>query len=147
MLISAGEASGDHYAAELVGHLRARWPDCRFFGCAGPKMRAAGVEAVIRTEDLAVVGLIEVVEHLPRIWRRFQELVAAAQARKPALAILTDSPDFHFRVAARLKKQGVPVVYLVAPQVWAWRQGRVKARAGRAAGLQPEWRPWRSGQG
>ena len=126
VLISAGEASGDHYAAELVGHLRARWPDCRFFGCAGPKMRAAGVEAVIRTEDLAVVGLIEVVEHLPRIWRRFQELVAAAQARKPALAILTDSPDFHFRVAARLKKQGVPVVYLVAPQVWAWRQGRVK---------------------
>lgn len=126
VLISAGEASGDHYAAELAGHLRQRWPDCKFFGCAGPKMRAAGVEPVIRTEDLAVVGLVEVVEHLPRIWRRFRELIAAAREKKPALAILTDSPDFHFRVAAKLKAMGVPVVYLVAPQVWAWRQGRVK---------------------
>jgi lipid-A-disaccharide synthase len=126
LLISAGEASGDHYAAELVEELRKRWPECVFFGCAGPKMRAAGVEAVIRTEDLAVVGLVEVIEHLPRIWMRFRELVAAAKSRKPSLAILTDSPDFNFRVAAKLKKLNTPVVYLVAPQVWAWRQGRVK---------------------
>ncbi|HVW85131.1 MAG TPA: lipid-A-disaccharide synthase, partial [Bryobacteraceae bacterium] len=75
---------------------------------------------------LAVVGIVEVVEHLPRIWNRFRELVAAARARKPALAILTDSPDFHFRVAKKLKKMGIPIVYLVAPQVWAWRKGRVK---------------------
>ena len=81
---------------------------------------------MIRMEDLAVVGLVEVLEHLPRIWRRFRELVAAAKAKRPSLAILTDSPDFHFRVAAKLKQMGVPVVYLVAPQVWAWRQGRVK---------------------
>lgn len=125
-MISAGEASGEHYAAELTGLLRARWPECSFFGCAGPRMRAAGVEPVIRTEDLAVVGLVEVIEHLPRIWRKLKELVAAAETRKPDLAILTDSPDFHFRVAEKLKKQGVPVVWLVAPQVWAWRQGRVK---------------------
>jgi lipid-A-disaccharide synthase len=126
VLVSAGEASGDHYAAELVEELRKRWPECVFFGCAGPKMRAAGVEAVIRTEDLAVVGLVEVLEHLPRIWMRFRKLVAAAKTRKPNLAILTDSPDFNFRVAAKLKKLNTPVVYLVAPQVWAWRQGRVK---------------------
>jgi len=126
ILISAGEPSGDHYAGELARLLRARWPECVFFGCAGPKMRAAGVDAVVRTEDLSVVGLLEVVEHLPRIWGKFQQLVAAARSRKPDLAILTDAPDFHFRLAAKLKKQGVPVVWLVAPQVWAWRQGRVK---------------------
>ncbi len=88
-------------------------------------MRAAGVRPVIRTEDLAVVGLLEVVEHLPRIWGKYKELVAAARAKKPSLAILTDSPDFNFRVGMSVKKLGVPVVYLVAPQVWAWRQGRV----------------------
>jgi len=126
ILVSAGEASGDYYAAELVRHLRQRWPECRFFGCAGPKLRAAGVEPVIRTEDLAVVGLVEVLRHLPRIWLRYRKLTREAAARKPALAILTDSPDFHLRVAARLKETGIPVVYLVAPQVWAWRQGRVK---------------------
>lgn len=126
ILISAGEASGDYYAAELTQVLRERWPDCEFFGCAGPKMRAARVEPVIQVEDLSVVGLLEVLEHLPRIWRKYQLLVAAAKEKKPALAILTDAPDFHFRVANKLKQQGVPVVYLVAPQVWAWRQGRVK---------------------
>jgi len=126
VLVSAGEASGDHYAAEIVEQLRKRWPACEFFGCAGPKMRAAGVKAIIRTEDLAVVGLVEVIQHLPRIWGKYKELVAAAKARKPELAILTDSPDFHFRVAKQVKKLGVPVVYLVAPQVWAWRKGRVK---------------------
>jgi len=126
ILVSAGEASGDYYAAELVRELRRRWPNCEFFGCAGPHLRETGVEAVVRTEDLAVLGIIEVVEHLPRIWRRFRKLIAAAARRKPDLAILTDSPDFHFRVAAKLKKLRVPVIYLVAPQVWAWRKGRVK---------------------
>jgi lipid-A-disaccharide synthase len=126
ILISAGEASGDYYAAELVKHLRARLPEATFFGCAGPNLRAQSVEPVIRTEDLAVVGLVEVIEHLPRIYGKFRILVAAAKARRPDLAILTDSPDFHFRVAAKLKKLGIPVVYLVAPQVWAWRKGRVK---------------------
>jgi len=126
ILVSAGEASGDYYAAELVKHLKERWSGCRFFGCAGPKLRAIGVEPVIQTEDLAVVGLVEVIRHLPRIWLRYRRLVREAVERKPALAILTDSPDFHFRVAARLKQTGIPVVYLIAPQVWAWRQGRVK---------------------
>lgn len=126
ILVSAGEASGDFYAAELVRELRLRWPDCIFFGCAGPHLRAAGVEPVIRSEDLSVVGIVEVVGHLPRIWLRYRRLIGEAARRMPDLAILTDSPDFHFRVAAKLKGLGVPVVYLVAPQVWAWRKGRVK---------------------
>ena len=126
ILISAGEPSGDFYAAELVDALKRHWPECRFFGCAGPHLRERGVRAVIRTEDLAVVGIVEVVGHLPRIWRRYRELIAAAREERPDLAILTDSPDFHFRVARRLKALGIPVVYLVAPQVWAWRKGRVK---------------------
>lgn len=124
--MSAGEASGDYYAAELVRELRRRWPECKFFGCAGPQLREAGVEAIIRSEDLSVVGIVEVLGHLPRIWLRFRELIRAAAQRKPDLAILTDSPDFHFRVARKLKRLGIPVVYLVAPQVWAWRKGRVK---------------------
>jgi lipid-A-disaccharide synthase len=126
ILVSAGEASGDYYAAELVRELRRRWPECDFFGCAGPHLREAGVEAVIRSEDLSVVGIVEVLGHLPRIWLRFRELIRAAAKRKPDLAILTDSPDFHFRVARKLKRLRIPVVYLVAPQVWAWRKGRVK---------------------
>jgi lipid-A-disaccharide synthase len=81
---------------------------------------------VIQAEDLAVVGIVEVVGHLPRIWQRFQDLISAAKNEKPDLAILTDAPDFHFRVAKKLKKLGIPVVYLVAPQVWAWREHRVK---------------------
>jgi lipid-A-disaccharide synthase len=126
ILISAGEPSGDYYAAELVAELKRRWPECAFFGCAGPHLREQGVQPVIRTEDLAVVGIVEVVRHLPKIWRRYRELIAAARRPRPDLAILTDSPDFHFRVARRLKALGIPVVYLVAPQVWAWRKGRVK---------------------
>ena len=126
ILISAGEASGDYYAALLIGELRQKWPDCRFFGCAGPGLREIGVTPVIRSEDLAVVGLVEVIGHLPRIWMRFRQLIAAAALEKPDLAILTDSSGFHFRVAPKLKSLGIPVVYLVAPQVWAWRKGRVK---------------------
>lgn len=88
-------------------------------------MRRAGVDPVIRAEDMAVVGLVEVVRHLPRIHHLYRKLIAAAKRNRPPLAILTDSPDFHLRVAKRLKKLGIPVVYLIAPQVWAWRKGRL----------------------
>ncbi len=125
-MISAGEASGDYYAGLLLTELRRRWPETDFFGCAGPHLRAAGLRPIIRMEDLAVVGIVEVLGHLPRIWRRFRELIGAARSERPTLAILTDAPDFHFRVAKKLKRQGIPVVYLVAPQVWAWREHRVK---------------------
>lgn len=126
VLVSAGEASGDLYAAALVETLRRRHPELEFFGCAGPRMRDAGVRAVVRSESLGVVGLAEVVRHIPRIYGEFRKLVAASRELRPSLAILTDSPDFHLRLAAKLKKDGIPVAYLIAPQVWAWRQGRVK---------------------
>lgn len=125
VLISAGEASGDLYAAGLVEALRRRNPDLDFFGCAGPRMQQAGVRAVVDSRSLSVVGLVEVITHIPRIYREYRKLVRAAAAEKPALAILTDSPDFHLRLARRLKKLNLPVVYLVAPQVWAWRKGRI----------------------
>jgi lipid-A-disaccharide synthase len=90
-------------------------------------MRAAGVREVVDAASLAVVGLIEVVEHIPRVWREYRKLLKAARTERPALAILTDSPDFHLRLARQFKRMGIPVVYLVAPQVWAWRKGRLPA--------------------
>jgi len=125
ILVSAGEASGDLYAALLVDELRRRWPEARFFGCTGPRMRKAGVETVVDAASLAVVGLVEVVSHIPRIYGEYRKLQAAARATRPDLAILTDSPDFHLRLARKLHDQGVPVAYLVAPQAWAWRKGRI----------------------
>lgn len=127
VLISAGEASGDLYAAALAGKLRRDHPGIELFGCAGPRMRAAGVEPVVESESLAVVGLIEVIGHIPRIYREYRKLVEEAARRRPDVAILTDSPDFHFRVAKKLKRLGIPVVYLIAPQVWAWRKRRLPA--------------------
>jgi lipid-A-disaccharide synthase len=126
ILVSAGEASGDLYASLLVEELRRIWPEAHFFGCTGPRLRAAGVETVVDAASLAVVGLLEVVRHVPRIYGEFRKLLAAAKERRPDLAILTDSPDFHLRAARRLHEAGIPVVYLVAPQAWAWRKGRVK---------------------
>ena len=128
-LISAGEASGDMYAAGVVSHLAARYPTANFYGCAGPKLQAEGVEPVIDAASLSVVGLAEVVSHLPRIYGEYRKLVRFAEAHPPQAALLTDSPDFHLRVARHLKRLNVPVFYLVAPQVWAWRPGRVKTIA------------------
>jgi len=126
ILISAGEASGDFYASGVIAALRKLRGDLDFFGCAQPKMLAAGVRPAMDAEKLGVVGLVEVITHLPGIYGEFQRLIEAARREKPDLAILTDSPDFNLRVARRLHEMGVPVVYLVAPQAWAWRQGRVK---------------------
>lgn len=126
ILVSAGEASGDLYASELVKAIAAIRPGTAFFGCAGPKMIAAGVDPVIHSSSLAVVGLVEVVRHIPGIYREFRKLIHAARERRPQLAILTDSPDFNLRLAKKLKRLGIPVLYLVAPQVWAWREGRVR---------------------
>jgi len=113
------------YAAGLVEALRRRNPDLEFFGCAGPRMQRAGVRAVVDAASISVVGLIEVVTHIPRIWREYRKLLRAATEERPDIAILTDSPDFHLRLARRLKKLQIPVIWLIAPQVWAWRKGRL----------------------
>jgi len=126
ILVSAGEASGDHYAAGVVTHLHRLMPAAAFFGCTGTEMRAAGVRTVVDSASLSVVGLVEVLRHIPRIYGEFRKLVRAAKAERPVAAILTDSPDFHLRLAVKLRKLGVPVFYLVAPQAWAWRAGRAR---------------------
>jgi len=126
ILVSAGEASGDLYASLVVEELRRRLPGARFRGCTGPRLRAAGVETVVDAASLAVVGLLEVAAHIPRIYGEYRKLIRAAEEWRPEVAILTDSPDFHLRAARRLHKLGIPVVYLVAPQAWAWRKGRIR---------------------
>jgi lipid-A-disaccharide synthase len=127
ILISAGEHSGDLYAAQLVEKLRSEFPGAEFFGCAGPRMRAAGVHPIASAENLSVVGIVEVLSHIPRIYGEYRRLLRAAREQRPDLAILTDSPDFHLRLAARLHKAGIPIVYFVAPQVWAWRRRRIRS--------------------
>jgi lipid-A-disaccharide synthase len=125
-LLSAGEASGDTYGAQLIDALRQLSPGSAFFGMGGEKMRASGCELLIDAKDVAVVGLVEVVTHLPDIRRRFKHLVADAAQRKPDAAILIDFPDFNLRLARELHRLGIPVFYFVSPQIWAWRTGRVQ---------------------
>src|SRR5215470_8697472 len=125
-LLSAGEASGDTYGAQLAQALGKLAPNATFFGMGGEKMRVAGCELLIDAKDVAVVGLVEVVRHLPDIRRRFKHLVAEAARRKPDAAVLIDFPDFNLRLARELHRLGVPVFYFVSPQIWAWRTGRVK---------------------
>ena len=157
ILISAGEASGEMYGAQLIEALRRRAssPDgpatrphtnerfteqsgatlptrvvsmqtLEFFGAGGEKMRAAGCDIVVDAKDLSVVGITEILSHLPKIWGLFHKLIAEADKRKPDLAVVIDSPAFNWRVARQMHKRGIPVVYYVAPQFWAWRQGRVR---------------------
>ena len=126
ILISAGEASGEMYGAQLVEALRHRDPSLTFFGAGGERMRSAGCEIVVDAKELAVVGITEILSHLPKILGLYRKLIRAADERKPALAIVIDAPAFNWRVARQMRKRGIPVVYYVCPQFWAWRQGRVK---------------------
>jgi len=100
--------------------------DASFFGVGGERMRAAGCETVVDAKDLAVVGITEILSHLPKILRLYRHLLQEADRRKPDLAIVIDSPAFNWRVARQMKRRGIPTVYYVAPQFWAWRQGRVR---------------------
>ena len=97
-----------------------------FFGVGGHRMRAAGCDTVVDAKDLAVVGITEILSHLPKIYRLYRHLIREAARRKPDLAVVIDSPAFNWRVARQMKKLGIPTVYYVAPQFWAWRQGRVR---------------------
>jgi lipid-A-disaccharide synthase len=126
ILISAGEASGEMYGAQLIEALHRRDQQLEFFGVGGDRMRAAGCDTVVDAKDLSVVGITEILSHLPKIYGLYQHLIKEAGKRKPDLAIVIDSPAFNWRVARQMKKRGIPVVYYVAPQFWAWRQGRVR---------------------
>jgi lipid-A-disaccharide synthase len=126
ILISAGEASGEMYGAQLIETLRRHDPTIDFFGVGGDRMRAAGCDTVVDAKDLSVVGITEILSHLPKIYGLYQHLIQEADKRKPDLAIVIDSPAFNWRVAQQMKKRGIPAIYYVAPQFWAWRQGRVR---------------------
>jgi lipid-A-disaccharide synthase len=125
ILISAGEASSDMYAARLAMALRAA-TSAPLFGMGGPRMAEAGVELVANYHEVAVVGIAEAVHKIPSVIRVQRRLAREAARRRPALAILVDSPGTHLGVGRRLKKLGVRVGYFIGPQVWAWRPGRVR---------------------
>lgn len=126
IFLSAGEASGERYGAMLIEAVRALRPDAEFFGLGGSAMEAAGCERIVRAEDIAVMGITEVLRHMPRIYKEYRRLVSSIRARKPDVAVLIDFPDVNFRLAKELKRAGVPVLYFVSPQLWAWKQYRVR---------------------
>jgi lipid-A-disaccharide synthase len=132
LLLSAGEASGDLHGSRLLRALRKLRPDLSAFGMGGERLAAEGLDRVVSSESLSVVGISEVFEKAPALVRALQALSRAAQQRRPEAAILIDFPDFHGLLARRLARAGVPLIYYVSPQVWAWRSGRA-AKLARSA--------------
>ncbi|HLW54034.1 MAG TPA: lipid-A-disaccharide synthase [Candidatus Angelobacter sp.] len=126
ILLSAGEASGDNYGAQLIDEMKKLAPEAKFFGMGGEMMGASGCQLLVHANDVAVVGLVEVLKHLPEIRKHFRRMVAEAAWRKPDAAVLIDFPDFNLRLARELHRLGVPVFYFISPQLWAWRTGRVE---------------------
>ncbi len=125
-MISCGEPSGDLYAGALVAALRRREPEIEVFGLGGELLKAAGGELVADFHGLSVTGLTEALAVLPRSWRTLRLLTEVARTRKPHALVVIDYPDFNFRLMRAIKGLGVPVIYYVSPQLWAWRAGRMK---------------------
>ncbi len=134
IVLVAGETSGDNLGAHLIDALRARLPNARFAGIAGPRMIAAGCEPWERAESLAVMGLFEVIPHLPRLLRIRRNLIRRIVAERPDVYVGVDAKEFNLRLAPQVKAHGIRTVQYVSPQVWAWRQGRVRT-IGRAVDL------------
>lgn len=126
MVIVAGEASGDLHGANLVNAMRALNPNVSFVGIGGPKMKSQGVETLVGASEIAVVGLSEVTRKVGSIARGYFGLKRILEKLKPSLVILIDFPEFNLHLASKAKRQGIPVMYYISPQVWAWRPGRVK---------------------
>ena len=129
VLIVAGEASGDLHAAKLVDAIRACASDMsfEFFGAAGERMREAGVDPVVRSDGLSIIGLPEIARALPMFLRAFSDLKQAAIERRPDVVVLVDFPDFNLKFARLLSKRGFKIVYYISPQLWAWRQYRIRS--------------------
>jgi lipid-A-disaccharide synthase len=123
--IVAGEASGDQHGAYLIREVNKLAPEVRFCGIAGPHMRAAGVEALFDSSQLAVMGLVEIISHFKDIYRALQKMRRFLREGRPDLLILVDYPEFNLRLAKTAKALGIKVLYYISPQVWAWRQYRV----------------------
>ena len=128
-MIVAGEASGDAHAATLVKALREAKPDTQFefFGATGASMREAGVESIIRSDELSILGLLEIGRALPKFWRAYKLLKQAAIERKPDAVILVDWPDFNLKLARSLHRHGLKIIYYISPQLWAWRSYRARS--------------------
>jgi lipid-A-disaccharide synthase len=129
-MVVAGESSGERYGADLVEEFKKLRPGAEFFGVGGGRMAQAGVELLFTVEELSAMGVFEVLTRLPHFGRLLRRLKKEAEVRRPAAAVLIDSPDFNLRLARRLKAAGIPVVYYVSPTVWAWRRNRLKAVRG-----------------
>lgn len=125
ILVSVGETSGDLHAAALLKCLKQRMPECTFWGMCGPALRSEAAETLVRMEEVEVMGLVEVLGSLWRVRKAMKVLERSAEERRPAAAILTDFADFHLRLAKRLRRQGIPIIYFISPKLWAWREGRV----------------------
>jgi lipid-A-disaccharide synthase len=126
IFLSAGEASGEHYGTLLIPAIRRLVPDAEFFGLGGQRMEALGFRRIVRAEDVAVMGITEVILHMPRIYAEYRRLKASIRAEKPDAAILIDFPDVNLSLAKHLKRAGVPVIYFVSPQLWAWKKYRIR---------------------
>ena len=126
ILISAAETSSDAHGAELLRALRAIDPSIEAFGIGGPKLQAVGLRSIVDARELLSMGFFEIFARLPRILRALRRLRKEAAREKPDIAVVIDYPDFHFKLATRLKRLGIPVVYYIPPKVWAWRKSRVK---------------------
>ncbi len=127
IFLSAGEASGEHYGTLLIPALRRLVPAAEFFGLGGRRMEALGFRPIVRSEDVAVMGITEVVRHMPRIYGEYRRLRASIEREKPDIAILIDFPDVNLSLARHLKRQNVPVIYFVSPQLWAWKKYRIRS--------------------
>ena len=125
IFISAGEASGEHYAAQLIPAIRKLSPDVEFFGLGGQRMEALGFRRIVRAEDVAVMGITEIIRHIPRIYGEYRKLKASIAAERPDAAILIDFPDVNLSLARTLHGLGIPVIYFVSPQLWAWKKYRI----------------------
>jgi lipid-A-disaccharide synthase len=124
-MIVAGEPSGDAHAAALVNALRKNLTDVECFGATGPLLRAEGVETIVNSDELAIMGILEVARVLPKFISAFRKLKAAAIERKPDAVILVDWPEFNLRLATALHRRGIKVIYYISPQLWAWRPRRI----------------------
>ncbi|HWS72366.1 MAG TPA: lipid-A-disaccharide synthase [Thermoanaerobaculia bacterium] len=126
LAIVAGEASGDLHASEVIHELKQLEPELRMFGIGGDLLAAEGVELLHHAKEMGIVGLVNVIRHLPMFRRVFDELIARIAAERPDVVLLVDYPDFNLRVAKKCRELGLKVVYYISPQLWAWRRGRVK---------------------